>query len=185
MGLRLVTAPTTFPVTTAEAKAHCRVEDSSEDGLIEALIAAATDYVEQWTGKALVTQTWRLTLDAFSESIMLPKNPVLSVASITYFDVDGDIQTVSPSDYTVDNASNPAWLVINSDASWPATASGVNMVRVEFIAGYTTIPASIKHAILLLVGQWFDYRASVSEKSMAEMPFAVESLLRPYRDMVL
>lgn len=185
MGLSLITPPATTPVTLADAKAHLEYQDTDRDSMITALVAAATDYVEQWTGKALIAQTWRLTLDAFTDSIQIPKNPVQSVTALTYYDTLGVLQTVGAGDYTADTAGNPAWLVINSNASWPAIINGVNMVRIDFVAGYTIIPPSFKHAILLLIGQWFDHRSGVSDKAMSEVPHAVESLLRPYRDVVV
>ena len=184
MGLTLITQPASFPVTLAEAKAHCRVEDASEDSTISGFIAAATDYVEQYTGKAIMPQTWRLTLDEFSDSTLLPKNPVQSVTSIKYYDVIGDIQTLSTEFYTADTVSDPAWVVLNSDKTWPDTLDGVNAVRVEFVAGYTAVPPSIKHAILMLVAQWFDHRAAVSDKAMIAVPHAVEALLTNYRNLM-
>lgn len=184
MGLTLITQPASFPVTLAEAKSHCRVEDASEDSTVSGLIAAATDYVEQYTGKAIMSQTWRLTLDEFADSILLPKNPVQSVTSIKYYDVLGDIQTLPTDFYTADTVSDPAWLVLNSDKTLPDTMEGVNAVRIEFIAGYTTVPPSIKHAILMLVAQWFDHRAAVSDKAIIAVPHAVEALLTNYRNLM-
>ena len=53
---------------------------------------------------------------------------------------------------------------------------------VTYRAGYETIPAPIKQAVLLLVGQWYSYRGNVAEEGRpAEMPMAVEALLSPYR----
>lgn len=181
MSLTLITAPTGFPVTLAEAKAQCRIESADEDSLINGLIATSTDYVEQYTGRALVTQAWRLSLDKFTESILIPKGPVQTVSSVTYFDSTGALQTVPSTSYTVDTSSDPQWVVINSNASWPAVMSGINMVRIDFIAGYATVPPSIKHAILLLIVQWFDHRSDVSDKAMIAMPNAIEALLTNYR----
>ena len=184
MGLTLITPSTSFPVTLAEAKSHCRVEDASEDSTFNGLIAVATDYVEQYTGKAIMQQTWQLTLDEFTDGILLTKNPVQSVNSIKYHDVLGDIQTLPADFYTADTVSDPAWLVLNSDKTLPDTMEGVNAVRIEFVAGYTIVPPSIKHAILMLVAQWFDHRAAVSDKAMAAVPYAVEALLTNYRNLM-
>jgi uncharacterized phiE125 gp8 family phage protein len=185
MGLTLITQPASFPVSLAEAKAHCRVEDAADDATLNGLIAAATDYVEQYTGKAIITQTWRLTLDEFSDSILLPKNPVQSVVSVMYYDSQGALQTLSEDDYTADLVSDPAWIVINANTSLPDLADGVNMVRINFVAGYTVVPPSIKHAILMLVAQWFDNRAAVADRAMIAVPHAVEALLTNYRNLML
>jgi uncharacterized phiE125 gp8 family phage protein len=181
MGLKLITAPTDTPVTLAEAKAQCRVEDDSEDTLMTGLIAAATDYVEQYTGRAIMAQTWELTFDEFADSIALPKGPVTSVTSVNYYDINGDVQTLAASNYTVDLVSDPQWVVKNSDASWPDTVDSINTVVIRFVCGYAVVPPSIKHAILLLISQWFDNRAAVTDKAMIAVPNAVEALLTNYR----
>lgn len=183
MGLTLVTPAASYPVTLAEAKVHCRVDGTDENDLIEGLIAAATDYVGQYTGRSIMAQTWRLTLDAFSDSILLPNGPVQSVSSVQYYDADGDNQTAAAGIYTLDNASDPAWLVCNSEAAWPATMAGVNVVSITYEAGFVTVPASIKQAVLLLVGDWYRGRenTALSTNQPAEMPHAVTALLTNYR----
>jgi len=65
MPLVRTTAPAAEPVTLAEAKMHLRVIDSSEDSLISMLIASARQHAETITRRALVTQSWKLTLDQF------------------------------------------------------------------------------------------------------------------------
>lgn len=183
MGLTLITPPAAYAVTTSEAKAHCRVDGTDDDTLIDGLIAAATEYAEQYTGRSLAAQTWKLTLDAFSDSILLPKGPVQSVASVKYFDAAGDEQTVSAGDYTLDNTSDPAWIVRNSDASWPTPMDGANVVSVTYATGYSTVPAPIKQACLLLIGDWYRGRENTSlvNNQPLEMPHAVTALLCNYR----
>lgn len=181
MGLSLVTGPSTYPVTADEAKLHCRIDGTDENTLVDDLIAAATDYVEQYTGRAIVSQTWKVTQDAFSDAIMLPKGNIQSVTHVKYYDTAGDLQTVSSDDYTLDDANDPAWVVINSDKSWPDTMTGVNVVQVTYVAGYATVPTSVKRAILLLINQWYENRSAATEVNMSAMPNAVEALLANYR----
>jgi uncharacterized phiE125 gp8 family phage protein len=57
---------------------------------------------------------------------------------------------------------------------------------VTYVAGYgatsDTVPDAIRHAILLLVGFWFENREGVVVGTIAkELPFAVKSLLDAYR----
>lgn len=180
MGLTLVTAPTAYPVTLAEAKLHCRIDGTDEDAAINGFIAAATDYVEQYTGRSIMAQTWKLSQDAFEDSFRLPKGPVQSVSAITYYDASDALQTLPASNYTLDKESDPAWIVRNSETTWPETATGVNVVQVTYVAGYLTVPASIKHAILLLVGDWYANRENTGS-GMVEAPHAVTALLANYR----
>jgi uncharacterized phiE125 gp8 family phage protein len=181
MSLRLITAPASYPVTLDEAKAHCRVDSVEDDTLIDGLIAAATDHIELYTGRAIMSQTWELVLDQFSDAIMLPKGPVTAITSVKYYDTAEAEQTVSVVNYALDSASDPQWLVKASDYTWPTVSDGVNNVIVRFVAGYSTVPPSIRAAALLLIGQWYDNRAAVTEKPLIAMPNAVADLLANYR----
>ncbi len=182
MAITLITPAATFPVTLAEAKAQCRVLHNDEDDYINTLIAAATGHVEKMAGLGLIAQTWRLTLDEFSKCISLPIAPLQSVTSVQYFDEAGDLQTVDPALYTVDNVSTPGWVVLNEGEQWPVTLSAVNAVRINYVVGFTDVPAPIKHAILLLIGHWFENREAVITGTItAKLPMAVDALLANYR----
>ena len=59
----LLTPPAVEPLTLAEAKSYLRVDTVDEDDTIAALIAAARLLVEAYARRALITQSWRLSLD--------------------------------------------------------------------------------------------------------------------------
>lgn len=190
MGLVLDTPPTSYPVTLTEAKAQCRIEeDDSQDGAINIMIAAATSYVEQYLGRSLMPQTWRLTLDRFQNEIVLPKGPVTEVTEFQYFDADNAQQDVDAALYEIDVASDPPRVLRAPNANWPVTAAGVNKVVITYTAAYDPLPAAIKHAIQLLIAQWFDSRTSLSAAARAapedsiipEVPHAVTALLSNFR----
>src|SRR5690554_6904374 len=119
-----VTQPAEEPVTLVEAKTHLRVDATDEDALISSLIASAREHVEAFQLRALVTQTWRLSLDRFPRGrvIRLPRPPLQSVTSITYTDPGGAQQTLSNTLYDVDTDSEPGRIVLKDDADWPDTA---------------------------------------------------------------
>lgn len=181
MHVQVITAPTSYPVSLAEAKAHCRIDGSDEDALIEGLIAAANDYVERYTGRSFAVQTLRLTHDDFADDLMLPRGQVQSVTHIKYDDTAGVEQTLPTAYYTLDNVDHPAWIVLNSGYSWPEVLDAVNAVRVTYVAGSATPPAPVKQAMLLLIGQWFNQREAAGDKQTYSMPNAVEALLTNYR----
>lgn len=179
MGLTLITPATTAPITLAEVKTLCRVEDSSFDTELNLLLPGAISALGEWTGVSLGDATWRLTLDAFSDAIELPRGPVTAVTWVKYFGSNGIEQTADPSLYSIDLVSDPQWVVRNADASWPAVQVGVNMISVQFTAGYTsgTIPAKLKLAIAALCKHWYENGID------AGLPDKVTLLAAPWRQL--
>lgn len=186
MALTLSVAPAAEPVTTAEAKAHLRVDGADDDSYIAALVAAAREYCEGMQRRAYVTQTWTLTLDGFPAGgrtyIDIPLPPLQSVSSITYLDSTGDSQTWASSNYTVDAKGTPGRVALAPDAVWPTTQAGrINAVTITFVAGYglaADVPESMKQAIYLLVGDWYGNReAQVVGTVTQRLSFSVGALL--------
>ena len=178
MGLTLVTPAATFPVTLTEAKAQCRVLHASEDVYIGLLIEAAAAHIQEYTGRSVGAQTWKLTLDKFFDEILLPRGPVQSVESVEYFDADGQEQTLV-SGWALDASTDPARILRDADASWPSTAERFDAVAITYDAGGTS-PADVKHAALLLVAHWYHNREAVGTP-LAPVPMAVEALLTNHR----
>lgn len=63
----LITAPAIEPVTLTQAKAHLRVDFADDDTLITTLIIVARQAVEEFLGRALITQTWQVFYDKFPD----------------------------------------------------------------------------------------------------------------------
>lgn len=189
MTLRLITAPSTYPVTLAEAKLHCRIDASDEDTLVTALITAATEMAEQKTGRALMTQTWELTLDAFPTSIELTRVPVASVTSVKYYDASNVQQTLSDTLYALaQDDFGFARISPVPGAEWPTTYERDDAVEVVYAAGYVNaaaVPESIKQWIKLMISTMYDNRETESYSSRAvsttvQMSF-VDRLLDRFR----
>lgn len=190
MSLTIVTPPAEEPVTLTEAKNHLRVDLTDDDSLISALIVAAREHAEAITRRAFITQTLKLSLDAFPANngpIYVPMPPLQSVNSLKYFDTDGVEQTLNEgTDYLVDNESEPGRITPAPDTGWPATQNRPNAVSVEFVAGFgdaSKVPQGIKQAILLMVGHWYENREAVTMQgnNAGELPMAVDSLLMMHR----
>lgn len=188
MGLKLITPAAEEPVSLDEAKHHLRVDHSDDDDLIALYIAASRQDIDGrdgWLGRALVSQTWELSLDRFPRAeIQLPFAPLQSVVSIKYYAPNGIEQTVSVGDYEVDAASEPGW-VIPGTSGWPSTLDAINAVRVRFIAGYgdaADVPAPIKAAVLLRVGDLYANReAQMVGATGHVLNPTLQALLQPYR----
>jgi len=166
MGYRLITAPATNPVSLAEACVFLRREVGEDDDRINALIAAATSFLDGangMLGRCLVSQTWELVLDEFSDAIKLGLGPVTSITSVKYYDTAGDEQTLSADYYTADLTSDPQWIVLNSDYSWPDLMDGVNAVTIRFVAGYAAVPETVKQAILFLTSAMYSNGGAIPD----------------------
>ena len=164
-----------------------------DDDLIELYISAATGAAEDYLQRYLTQRTLRLKRDDFPTEnqdgvtiITLPVYPVLSVDSITYVDLAGATQTLTG--YEVDSDSVPARIRVLEP---PDVKDGLSGLTINVTVGYASgdspatadlIPAQIKQAILLMVGQLYEHRENVVVGTIAtELPKTFEYLLHPHR----
>ncbi len=170
----LVTPPVVEPVTLSEMKTQARVDTDADDTLIAALITAARQWAERFTGRAFIAQTWRLWLDVPPESrgdwwdgvregalasfmpaasVVLPRPPLMSVSSVQVFG-DDDVGVVWPSaHYFVDTARQPGRLALRSGAVWPVPQRAANGLMIEYVAGYGNDGAAVPEPIRLAIRQ--------------------------------
>jgi len=202
MKLKLVTPPASEPITLTSVKDHLRLDLSylNDDRVLSSLITAARAYVEEYLGRALVTQTWDLWLDGWpydnrpaKSHIDIPLPPLQSVTSLTYWDVDSTEYTLTEgTEFTVDTESLIGRIVLDYDESWPTEQLHPNNpIKIRFVAGYLDtsslpvsvdgVPAPIKHAMRLLIGHWHASRMAVGVDQMHDIPFGVKAILGPYR----
>lgn len=175
-------------VTLAEAKLHLKEELTENDALISALITAARQEAEHKMRRTLVETVWEQQLDAFPADgcTCLHNPPVQSVTSVKYYDAAGALQTLDPSYYVLDAASEPARLVLAYGQSWPSTYSRPGAVQIRYVAGLPVadkalVPEVIKAWIKLRVGTLYEHREQIAAGvSIAEIPF-VDGLLDPYK----
>ena len=185
MALRLVTGPSTEPLTLAEAKAHLRVTTTDDDTYITALIVAARENVEQRLGRALYTQTLLRTLDAFPDAIILRRSPIQSVSWVKYLDGNGVLQLLDAAAYSTDFESEPGYVVPAYGYVWPTTYASINAVTVQYVASYTTtgaIPQTIKQWMLMRIGALYEIREAESGPTSGSFakPSFVDGLLERY-----
>jgi uncharacterized phiE125 gp8 family phage protein len=210
MSLALKTAATALALDwTNEVKGHLRVDSDDEKARAEAiLMPAASAWAETFTNRALITQTWTLYLDRFPGGclpyqnwtggqysyIEIPKPPLQSITSIKYYDANGVLQTWSSSNYEVDP---PAGAPFDPECqpyrvrpvvgqTWPIPRAQRGAVQIEFVCGYgaayTSVPAKLKAAMLLVVGEQFERREQAVEGTIiSKVILTAENLAWPFR----
>ena len=190
--LTRTTAPAVEPVTLSEAKAHCRVDTSTDDAYIGTLITAAREWVEEYLDRSLIHQQYVMRLDSFPYEFELPRPPMAAAGTttavaVTYTLGDDSTATLSATEYRVDRNSTPGVVRQLRAGTWPANLDDQNAVTVTWWAGYgatgSSVPAAIRHAILMLVAHWYESRqAAVATGAVPQdVPFGVKSLLDSVR----
>ncbi len=184
-------------------------DDALIQGLIDAA-TELLDGASGWLGRALAPQSWRYAVAGFpcpnlreiarlgsrAYAIRLPLAPVSAVSSLRYTALDGSDTLLDAAAWRLlqpESGNGRAYLLPLYDAQWPSDARcDLDSVRIEFSCGYAPqnaspvdygsgVPAPIRHAMLLLIGQWYDNRADIGNGT--ELPNASRALLANYRLM--
>ena len=169
-------------ITVEEAKLHLRVLGNDDDSLIDSYIDAATAWAMEYQGRKYLTETCVDYFDRWPAIIRPRWSPLLAVTSIRYIDSAGTWQTLSDSYYDVDIDSEPGRIVEAYNCSWPGVRGDANGIEVTYTAGYGSdaddVPADIRNAILLLVGDWYGNREDiVTGTIVSHIPTGVKALL--------
>lgn len=189
-GTSLYTAATEEPVTLVEAKKQVELstQDTAHDSHLMRLVSAARKYVEDNTGRAIVTQTWELVLDMWPSgngAIRFPRAPLQTITHVKYYDENGTQQTWSSANYVVSTNREPGLIRPAYTINYPAFRYQPDTISIRYVCGYgaaSAVPEHLKAAILLLVGHWFDHREEVNVGNITtEVPMAARTLIEQCR----
>jgi uncharacterized phiE125 gp8 family phage protein len=187
----MTSPPAVEPVTVADAKAHMRIDGSDDDVLIGSLILTSRLHIEAALALALITQSWMLTLDRWPHAgqIELPLAPLRSLNEVRIKNTAGDPAVVAEQTYLVDIASRPPRLIWNNCAP-PLPGLAANGIEIDLTVGFgdtaDSVPAPLKHAILMLTAHWYEHRDPQEIGAHgARIPDAVSELINPFRTIRL
>lgn len=162
------------PVSLADAKAHLRVLDDSEDALITGYIRAARQWVEDYTGHVLLRRMIVEQFQEWGDYLTLYHRPLISVASIDYADADGEPAEFE--DYAFAAGQYPA--LIYPISSFPTLGTN-GAITATFVAGYQDgeHPEPLIHAIKVLLTAMFMNRGG----GWSDAETAARALCKRYR----
>lgn len=127
------TNPGPYPLSTPAARMFLRQDSPADDPIITALVLAATEYAEAFTGRDLRANTYQLLLDAFEDRIELPRTPVASISAVEYL-LANAWTAVSSGGYYLKNGPWSAEVLLKGTAEWPTDVDDVEHgVRVTFV----------------------------------------------------
>lgn len=174
-----------LPIGLSEVKVHLRLDHAYEDEYLRSLIQAACGFVEEFLGRSLLTQTWRLiwekpkpypphlsVLETDTCAVHLPYPPLRAILSVNRLMPTGEKKPV-----------RRHRLELNHQVPQLVFADVPEPVEIDFETGYgdrpVDIPAMIRQALLMVVADFYEHRDSstVSRNSV------IRELLETYRVM--
>lgn len=196
--LRTLVEPAEEPVTQAEARDHLHLTESSEQGEVDICMTAARAVVEGFSGRRIIRQKVRQSLDCFpyGKQLDLAASPLFpnSTASpvvLRYYPQNSTSSTaalVFPSSrYIVSRDSDPPRIVVKRDGEFPTLElRNADAVEVEYWVGYSTsstaAPAWARMATLLLGAHYFANREAVIAGTIVnKVPMSARSLMFQHR----
>lgn len=202
------TAPAAEPVTADELRTHLRADSTLlGDTEANALIAEAREEFEAQTSLALITQSWRLSLDAWpngepdwwdgmrdgsvadlyksAQSVELPVYPLASVTSVTTYDEDSNATAITvATSFDVDTYSRPGRISLQSGAVWPTALRPTNAIQIVYVAGYgdaADVPAPIKRAVKAMAAYLYAHRGDGCSPTDAYVQSGAKAVADRYR----
>jgi len=200
----IVTAATTLPISVALARAQLAAPENGDDDVeVERALRSAIEYVEEHTGLALAPQTLEYRLECWPAwcagyrrgyEIDLPRKPVRDILSVEYLDADGNLQTVSTSDYSWRTTPEGAVIRFRNSYSFPSIYDEANdAIHITFEAGFDdpassgsgddpnlALPQRAVEAVLLKAELLYD-RGSLKDGADQQIETALGSLLGQLR----
>ena len=203
-GISVVTEAVDDAVSFSETVEYLRLDEQVDTRVIKNLILAGTNFVENYTGRALINRTLKMSIDNIEEVdvplwegtkvgpdmtirrryIELPRPPVSSVSAIKYYDDSDNESTFASSKYYVDTQREPARIVLRNGETFPTALRVANAVEVTYIAGYgatgSTVPEALRLGLLQYITFNYEHRGEL-ETGNPRLPQSLKALLNPYR----
>lgn len=180
--IRRTEAPEVTPVTLAQVKAHCRIDGDDDDEYLSSLIGAAVSYLDAdgILGRAMVTQSWAQWAGNFPGWVRLQIGPFMALTAIDYYDTAGILQSAALADFETRLAGDYVICKPKPGNVWPICEARADAIRISYTAGFggpSDVPAGIRHALLLIIGHWYENREAATDLPMKELPLAVDALI--------
>ena len=153
-------------------KAALKVDFDDDDRELTRLREAAVSLLERKTRLKFETAAQVMRLPKFADS-MFAVVPYQSLTSVTYTDGSGAAQTMPSTDYWIDLTDAAPVLRFLEQ---PAQKEGT-MVVVNYTAGYADLPADVVHAVISLVGHWYNNPEATQPIALQTVPLGLEYMI--------
>ena len=181
---KVKTAPIFEPVALAEFKRNLHIGnqdagDNAMDVYLQEILTGVIEGVQVDLGRQLARATYTLYLDEFPEDdFPITLGPVDAITSVKYYNSAGELTTMDPADYQLDNIELTGRLrFLETYALCP---DKMNAIEIEFTNGWVdaaSIPKKLKDAVILMATD----RYLNPENAINMKISSAENMLRGYR----
>lgn len=200
MRIELKTGPLVSPaITLADVKTYAFKNTSAYDDKITSLLLPEQQYLEEYIGRKLISQSWYIfldaveysdKLDAYNNSITLSTFNVSAITEVTKFDQFNDDTVEASSNYRLSgNEFSDVSMLVYNDTYSPTMNNlrRVDAVRIEVITGYgllaADVPKTILQALSVQIDQKVRFGNKITESSTDSFNENYQSLLMPFRSV--
>ena len=184
-----------IPVTLIRQQLNL-IDDTSQDVYLTQLELSARFWIESYLGMPIIARSFKAYYSSSNTAYApaffdLPsadnqQDAPINILSFSYWNSNfpSILTILASSSYQLDPTANRVQLIaIPSDIS----RSIANPLEISFELDPSPLSnyPDIQHAALLMITHWYNNRASVEAKGMMPIPMGVESLLLPYKPLVL
>jgi len=196
MRIELTTSPVNPAATLAGVKLYSFKNTDVFDAKISSLIESATKYVEKYTGRKLIDQTWTIWIDreeyndrliAYLNTITLSTLNVSAINSLTLYAPNNTSSIISASDYRLSGGILSASNRLSFNDQFSAKTSNLRLtdsVAIEVVTGYgstdTDIPALLTQAMSIMIDHWVAFGSKSSKEALHEVTSNFKAIIAPY-----
>ena len=184
------TPPIAHALTLTQVRERLRLGSEVDSGVesdITLMIAEAEAAWEDSTSCSLMPQISELRLTRFPRIdtvVNLAHWPIRSVDAVDYWasSTASAPQTWATVDYEVDTSTRGG--ILRAKKEWPSVDDRFDAVTIRLSVGYAAaadIPADIKTALLLHVGERYRWREDSTEKKLFPIPRGFQSIADRHR----
>lgn len=180
---RQVGQPMVDPISVDQVKEHLRIEHSDDDAYLTSLIDAAVNFVDVdgVLGKPIIDRKFALEFrDYPTTPVRLPYANFKELDNIKVIQ-DGTLVTQDNDDFQIGSDGDFRTVEPVKGKEWPVADDVPYAYQIVYKAGLSGnaagVPATIKHALLLLVAHWYENRTATEATSYMPLPFGFNELI--------
>tara|TARA_R100000541_G_scaffold8672_1_gene16215 strand:+ start:34 stop:591 length:558 start_codon:yes stop_codon:yes gene_type:complete len=166
-------------VSLSDMKEFLRVDSTDEDTTITALLDAAVQSIQDYTGLHFKDTTWLYSMQ-YMRNVVIPYGAT-TIGGLTYYNTAGGTTSLT-------NNTDFYWGFENGALKLKIIEMPSNIIDDKMDAVNITgtvvnqINPALTHAVKMLVAHYYENRrAAVVGATTSVMPFGIRSIINPYR----